>query len=353
MDGILNVNKPLGITSHDVVARVRRLTRQKRVGHTGTLDPAASGVLPICLGQATRVAEYLGASGKAYRATVRFGMVTDTYDAEGTVVRTAPVELVREAIMAALPEFLGPQMQVPPLYSAIKRAGQPLYKLARAGESVELAPRPVMIYALTLVSWGAPDLVLDVECGKGTYIRSLAFDLGERLGPGAHLAGLVRTRSGPFTLAGSIALEGWERALADGTWQEHLYPADLALLAYGGAVLDAEQETRMRTGQPVSIEAPERVLAAGARPTNAPALPDIQHAAEETPPPDTFRVAVMPDQREPASGAQNATLIRAYAGDGRFLGILASWSEADAAWRPHKVLAGGEHGTPDGTTDAP
>jgi tRNA U55 pseudouridine synthase TruB len=210
-----------------------------------------------------------------------------------------------------------------------------------------------MIYALTLVSWMTPDLVLAVECGKGTYIRSLAYDLGERLGPGAHLAGLVRTRSGPFTLAGSVTLEEWERALADDTWRPHLYPADLALLEFGGVVLDAEGETHLRTGQTVVIAEPERFLAPGARPANAPALPDIPHAAEETPPPDAFRVAVTPDQREPASGAPTEILIRAYAAGGRFLGILVRWSEADTAWRPHKVLAGAAENAPDGSRDAP
>ncbi|MGZ3716179.1 MAG: tRNA pseudouridine(55) synthase TruB, partial [Ktedonobacterales bacterium] len=142
LDGIFVIEKAMSMTSHDVVARVRRLARQRRVGHAGTLDPAATGVLPVCLGQATRVAEYLSESGKAYRATVRFGVVTDTYDAEGAIIREAPVTLREEEIAAVLPSFLGEQMQLPPVYSAIKRAGQPLYKLARAGQEVTLEPRP-------------------------------------------------------------------------------------------------------------------------------------------------------------------------------------------------------------------
>src|SRR5260221_9866491 len=204
MDGIFSINKAPVMTSHDVVARVRRLAQQRRVGHAGTLDPPATGVLPVCMGQATRVAEYLSESGKAYRATIRFGTVTDTYDAEGTILREAPVTLDERTIAAALPAFLGEQLQVPPAYSAIKRGGQPIYKAARAGESVVLEPRPIVIYALRLIAWDPPDLVLDVECGKGTYIRSLAFDLGERLGCGAHLARLGRTRRGPFTPPPSI-----------------------------------------------------------------------------------------------------------------------------------------------------
>ena len=291
MDGIYNINKAPGMTSHDVVARVRRLTRLKRVGHAGTLDPAATGVLPICLGQATRVAEYLSESGKAYRATIRFGAVTDTYDAEGTILREAPVALDRERIEAALPAFLGPQMQIPPAYSAIKRGGQPLYKLARAGEEVTLEARPITIYALTIVSWDSPDLVLDVECGKGTYIRSLAYDLGERLGPGAHLAALVRTRSGPFTLGQSLTLEA---ALADGAWREFLYAPDEALLERRAAILGADHEGELRNGQLL------RFTVAGAEP----------------------------------SGGE---LLRAYSTDGRFLGILA-WDAERAGWQPHKVL---------------
>jgi tRNA pseudouridine55 synthase len=295
MDGIFNIDKPTGLTSHDVVARVRRLAHQKSVGHAGTLDPLASGVLPILLGKGTRVAEYLSESGKAYRATIRFGAVTDTYDAEGTVVRSAPVSLTEDAMRAALPAFLGPQMQVPPLYSAIKRDGQPLYKLARAGATVEMEPRPIEIEALTLIQWIPPDLVLDVECSKGTYIRSLAFDLGERLGPGAHLAGLVRTRSGPFRLEQSISLERLAAALDDGTWRDHLYAPDEALLGWRAAILGAESETRLRNGLPLRL-------------------------AEGAPTPDS-----------------PTGLLRAYSADGRFLGIL-RWDGQAASWHPHKVL---------------
>lgn len=294
MDGIFNINKATGMTSHDVVARVRRLARQKRVGHAGTLDPAASGVLPVCLGQATRVAEYLSESGKAYRATIRFGAVTDTYDAEGTVLREAPVRLTRERIEAVLPEFLGEQMQRPPIYSALKRDGQRLYALARAGEAVEAEPRPVRIDALRIVSWDSPDLVLDVECGKGTYIRSLAYDLGERLGPGAHLAALVRTRSGPFTLAHSLTLDELERALEDGAWRNALYAPDEALLDRRAAILAERSANRVRNGLPLVAS--------------------------------------------PTAAYPPGELLRAYTTDGRFLAVM-RWSNESAAWQPDKVLA--------------
>jgi tRNA pseudouridine55 synthase len=299
MDGIFAINKATGMTSHDVVARVRRLAKQRRTGHAGTLDPMATGVLPICLGQATRVAEYLSESGKAYRATLRFGVETDTYDTEGTVVREAPVMLTQDDIAAMLPDFLGEQMQIPPIYSAIKRDGQPLYKLARAGEAVTVEPRPIVIYALRIVSWEPPDLVLDVDCGKGTYIRSLAHDLGRRLGPGAHLAALLRTRSGPFALSQSITLETLEAALAGDTWRDHLYAPDEALLERGAAILAPENETRLRNGQPIRF------------PPSISATPAAPHA--------------------------DGDLLRAYSTDGRFLGLL-RWNDAGATWQPHKVL---------------
>src|SRR5213080_1069477 len=230
MDGILNINKATGMTSHDVVAKVRKILRQKRVGHTGTLDPAASGVLPICIGQGTRVAEYLSEGGKAYQAEIIFGVVTDTYDTEGTVIRTAPVaELTLPQIEAALSHFLGPQIQLPPRYSAIKIQGQPAYKRARAGEEVALEPRPITITTLTVLAWNSPRLTLAIECSKGTYIRSLAYDLGEQLGCGAHLAALIRTRSGPFLLSESITLDQLSEAAASGTIDKYLYPIDSVL----------------------------------------------------------------------------------------------------------------------------
>ncbi len=292
MDGILNIDKAAGMTSHDVVAKVRRLVRQKQVGHAGTLDPAATGVLPICLGKATRVAEYLSESGKAYRATIRFGCETDTYDADGRITREAPVTVGEADIRAALPDFLGTQLQVPPRFSALKQGGEPLYKRARAGQEVTVPPRLVTIHALELISYHLPDLVLDIDCGKGTYIRSLAFDLGRKLGPGAHLAALVRTRSGPFSLDQSIRLDDLPQALADGSWEDHLYAPDEAMLDFGVAIVAERNEWR------------------------------LQHGLELVSPP-------------PAAGTGEPTVLRAYSLDGRFLGII-RWERE--RWRPHKVL---------------
>jgi len=263
MDGILNINKATGMTSHDVVARIRKLLKQKRVGHAGTLDPAASGVLPICIGQGTRVAEYLSESGKAYQAEILFGIVTDTYDSEGTIVRTTDVaELTLAEIEAVLPQFLGPQMQLPPLYSAIKLQGQPAYKRMRAGEEITLEARPVEIYQLQILDWQPPRLTLAIECSKGTYIRSLAYDLGEHLGCGAHLSALVRTRSGPFTLSESVTLAQIAEAIEQGSIAQLVQPADTALQNYPALHLDASTVERVLHGNAFHYaEQPQAALA--------------------------------------------------------------------------------------------
>ncbi len=297
VDGILNINKATGMTSHDVVAKVRRLLKQKRVGHTGTLDPLARGVLPICVGQATRVAEYLSESGKAYLAEIVFGAVTDTYDAEGTIIRTADAsQLTLAQIEAALPHFLGEQMQLPPRYSAIKLKGQPAYRLARAGEEVALEPRPVTIHRLDIHSWQPPRLTLAVECSKGTYIRSLAYDLGERLGCGAYLAALTRTRSGPFTLSDSITIEQLAEAIENGNLAAYLHPIDSALQHLPALYLDT-------------------ATAIGARHGNA------------------FRRFDSSDEM-PEPGQ----LARVYAPDGQLLAI-AVWDARQERWQPEKVFA--------------
>jgi len=211
--GFLNIDKPLGMTSHDVVNLVRRALRpvdsNLKVGHAGTLDPLASGVLVLCVGAATRLSDFVMRTTKEYRATVGFGVVTDTYDGEGQVVRTHPADhLTKEAVQRALEAFIGHIRQVPPAYSAIKKDGRKLYELARKGEALQLEPREVYIERIEVVSMNGTEAVLDVTCGSGTYIRSLAYDLGEMLGVGAHLAGLVRTRSGAFHLSDAIKLQG-------------------------------------------------------------------------------------------------------------------------------------------------
>ncbi len=221
MDGILIVAKPVGPTSHDVVGLVRRLSATKRVGHGGTLDPFASGVLPIFLGKATRLVEYHLGDRKRYRATVCFGASSTTDDLEGALSPVAGPPPGRATVEAASDRFRGEILQRPPAYSAIKVAGRRAYAMARAGEAVELAPRAVTIHALDLVSWdettpGEPVAIVDVECSAGTYVRSLARDLGEAVGNGAYLGALVRTASGPFDLADATDLDALRAAAADG-----------------------------------------------------------------------------------------------------------------------------------------
>lgn len=216
MHGFLNLHKPAGLTSHDCVARLRRLLRQKKIGHGGTLDPAATGVLPIAIGKATRLLQYL-THDKAYCATVRFGIRTATDDLEGEVLSQAAASwLTPDKVQAMLPQFEGKIEQIPPSYSAIQVGGKRLYELARAGEAIEAPVRTVEVHQITVLDWRSgefPELDLAIDCGTGTYIRSIARDLGEAVGTGGTLAKLLRTRSSGFQLAESLTLE----AVADQT----------------------------------------------------------------------------------------------------------------------------------------
>ena len=225
--GFLTVDKPAGMTSHTVVSQIRRGLKIKKVGHAGTLDPMATGVLIICLGNATRLSEYAMASTKRYIARVRLGAVTDTYDAEGEIIAEADAShITQDDVLRVLPNFTGDLQQIPPMYSAIKKDGRKLYDLARAGESIELEPRPVTIHSLTLNEWSAPEFVLDVVCSAGTYIRSLAYDIGQALGVGGHLTGLIRAASGSFKLEDAVQLDA---LLADADWGRFMLPPDTAV----------------------------------------------------------------------------------------------------------------------------
>lgn len=251
ISGILNIDKPAGMTSHDVVDRVRQLSGQRRVGHAGTLDPSATGVLIVCLGQATRVAEYLMASDKVYHAQIRLGVSTNTDDAEGEVTAVAEVDVSKEEVQEALASFIGSIQQVPPTYSALKHQGTPLYELARRGVTVERKPRLVEIHHIELLDWTPPLLTIQVKCSPGTYIRALARDLGQKLGCGAHLQSLTRLASGRFTLEEAVRLDQLAEAFAQGNWQEFIHPVDEALLDFASMVIDAETEKRIRYGQQV------------------------------------------------------------------------------------------------------
>src|SRR4051812_25935243 len=221
MDGVLVVAKPIGPTSHDVVGLVRRLAATKRVGHGGTLDPFASGVLPVFLGKATRLVEYHLGDRKRYRATVCFGASSTTDDLEGALTPAPGPAPTRPAVEAALVGFTGPIEPRPPAYTAIKVAGRRAYAMARAGEPVELAARAVTIHSIEIRSWddttaGEPVAVVDVECSAGTYVRSLARDLGEAVGSAAYLGALTRTASGPFEIGAALDLDTIRAAAADG-----------------------------------------------------------------------------------------------------------------------------------------
>jgi tRNA pseudouridine55 synthase len=252
LGGILNIYKEVGITSHDVVAGVRRALHEKRVGHAGTLDPAAEGVLPVCVGQATRIVEYLTDTHKVYCADIVLGITSDTYDREGVVTTVKEVpDFSLEQIETVLQKFRGPIDQVPPIYSAIKVQGQPLYKMARAGKSaeIELKPRPVEIFELTMALWQRPWLKLWIECSKGTYIRSLAYDIGEALGCGAYMHHLVRVQSGPFHLSTAITLASLAQIVEAGQLEQVIWPIDSVLQDWPVWIVDAATATRLRQGR--------------------------------------------------------------------------------------------------------
>jgi tRNA pseudouridine55 synthase len=262
--GLLNVDKPAGPTSHDIVAQVRRLTNPKskiqnpksKVGHAGTLDPAATGVLLVLLGSATRLAEYLTDLPKEYDARIRFGLRTDSQDTTGAVLTEQDASSLTEAqVRAALAPFRGEILQTPPMVSAVKVGGQRLYELARRGEEVERAARPVTIHELRLEefhpgpeAWGR----LLARCSSGTYVRTLCADLGEALGCGAALAALRRTAIGPFHLAHAVSLEELEQAAANGRLNDHLLPPGAAVAHLPAVTVDAAEQARLLHGMPVA-----------------------------------------------------------------------------------------------------
>lgn len=261
--GVLVIDKPVGPSSHDIVVRIRRGTGVRKVGHTGTLDPRASGVLVICVGPATRLSEYLMASDKEYRARIRFGSATDTYDAEGAQTEKTGMSPSRPDLERVLRGMAGPVMQIPPAYSAVKVAGKRAYRRARAGEELKLEPRQVELYSLRVVSYEPPDLILDVHCSAGTYLRSLAHDLGQQLGAGAHLADLRRTRAGHFDLSDAVEMGSLEASFESGAWKRWLVPAAQALPDFPVVELDDAQLDHVINGRRIASLGPARGLARG------------------------------------------------------------------------------------------
>ncbi len=291
VDGILNVNKPLGKTSFDIVALVRSLSGERQVGHGGTLDPQATGVLPVCLGQGTRVAEYFMVARKTYLSEIELGKETDTYDSEGKVVRVSDTSGVNKAqVLEALAKLQGEIEQTPPMYSAIKHEGKALYKLAREGKQVDLKPRKVRIYRIDVSKWQPPVVTVEVECGRGTYIRSIAHDLGVSLGCGGYVKSLARVKLGPLDVCDALTVEQLGMVFEKGGWRELLYPLDIALTDLSAGVFDASNERAIVRG---------RALDLGAT-------------------------------------SSEGSMCRAYACDGRFVGLLSY--QGPEGWHPTKVF---------------
>lgn len=292
-----------------MVAVVKRLTGERRVGHAGTLDPLAAGVLPVCLGRATRIIQFLMDSTKAYRAEIELGVATDTYDITGRVIQQGdPSGISQEQLASALSSFRGLIWQTPPPYSALKHQGKPLYKLARAGIAVEPKSRQVRIDSLAFLVWQPPLATIEVVCGKGTYIRSLAHDLGQALGCGACLKSLVRLKYGPFEMKDAVSPLHLEDAFRQGCWQRFLYPVDSVLLHWAAIVVDNAAEQSIRHGRSL--------------------LPANSEAEEEKGSCRGYPI--------PAASAE-AERCRAYSLDGRFLGVL-RFNAEKRQWHPEKVF---------------
>lgn len=255
--GFLVVDKPAGWTSHDVVARVRRLLGERRVGHAGTLDPAATGVLPIAVGAATRVLEFMDGASKTYIAAITFGVTTDSYDADGVVTKVRDSSKVDEAgLSVVIQSFLGPQRQVPPMHSAIRIGGRRLYEEARAGKTVERPARPVVFHRLDVLAWDPPTLTVLVHCSAGTYVRSLAHDMGVALGVGAHLSDLVRLQAGVFTLCQAWTLGNLEELDLPSAWPDVAFHPDVVLEGWPALLLEGNGATNWRQGKPLSSDQP-------------------------------------------------------------------------------------------------
>lgn len=255
VSGVLVIDKPIGLTSHDVVQIVRKGTGIRRAGHTGTLDPRASGVLVVLIGPAVRLSEYVSASDKRYQATIRLGSATDTYDSEGIITsESSSNHITEEKFDEILQTFVGEIEQVPPPYSAVKVKGRKAYEMARKGEEVELEPRKINVYSLELLEWAPPEVVIDAYCSSGTYVRSLANDLGNALGTGAHLIGLRRTKSGRFTLREAVPLRKLKESFDAGDWYKHLIPAADALGDWPMVELDGGQVDLVRHGHRIPAE---------------------------------------------------------------------------------------------------
>ena len=272
MDGIINVNKEKGFTSHDVVAKLRGILHQKKIGHTGTLDPEAVGVLPVCLGKATKVCDLLTNKDKTYRAVCRLGVSTDTQDMTGKILQRGDFSRVtQERLKEVLESFIGDQLQVPPMYSALKINGKKLYELAREGKTVERKPRPIRIHSINLIEYRQMEglFTMDVTCSKGTYIRTLCYDIGEKLGCFGAMESLQRTRVGVFTLENALTLEQIEVLMKQNELEQQILSVDALFPEYPAFQIRDEFAAKLSNGNPLLEfflqDYPERVNMIGIR----------------------------------------------------------------------------------------
>ena len=323
MDGIINVYKEKGYTSHDVVAKLRGILRMKKIGHTGTLDPDAEGVLPVCLGKATKLCDLLTDKTKTYQAVMLLGQETDTQDTTGEVLAQYPVNAMEEEVREAVESFLGPYMQVPPMYSALKVNGKKLYELARAGKEVEREARPVEIFEIHVDSIELPRVTMTVTCSKGTYIRTLCHDIGEKLGCGGCMEKLIRTRVDRFTIGDSLRLSEVEALAKAGQIEDRIVPVDGMFEDCPAYVSESEVlDKLLQNGNP---------FPKGLGPRDGCLVQIGSSLAEHQVSADGNSEMVLPD-----SG-----IIRVYDSANQFIGLYAYQPEKKQ-WKPRKIFLGGE-----------
>ena len=253
INGIMNIYKEAGFTSHDVVAKLRGIVKQKKIGHTGTLDPDAVGVLPVCFGSATKLCDMMTDKTKEYEAIMRLGVKTDTQDLSGRVLEECKVCVSKEAVEAAIMHFVGGYEQIPPMYSALKVNGKKLYELARQGREVERQPRHVDILSINILEMNLPDVRFVVSCSKGTYIRTLCADIGDKLACGAAMAALKRTRVGSFKIEDAITLSKVQELAASGQCEDYVVAPDYIFMEYAGAVVKPEAEDALANGNKLRL----------------------------------------------------------------------------------------------------
>lgn len=318
MDGILNVYKEPGFTSFDVVAKLRGICKQKKIGHTGTLDPDASGVLPVCLGKATRLCDLLTDKTKEYRAVLLLGQVTDTQDTTGKVLSEQPVTANEEQVRQAVLSFVGEYDQLPPMYSALKVNGQKLCDLARAGKEVERKSRRITIYSIDIESICLPRVTMTVSCSKGTYIRTLCHDIGQLLGCGGTMENLVRTRSGQFRIENAWRLSQIEQFAREGTLEEKLLKTDAVFADLKAIEVRTEFERLAENGNPLC---PKQLMS------------ETEDGCG-----DSAEAETADKEQSCADGGRAAgERIRVYGSDGRFYGVY-SWQPEERRYKPWKLF---------------